>query len=75
MSSEEENSEYSSGVRQSARISFDDDLFIGQRQVRKSNPHVEERVVEGQGGQDDGDAKDGAVKTNQDSGKIEGEGK
>ncbi|XP_023288978.1 kinesin-like protein unc-104 isoform X15 [Orussus abietinus] len=56
---EEENSEYSSGVRQSARISFEDDLFGGQRQskwntlltqnLEKSQQILqEERVVEGQ---------------------------
>ncbi|XP_023288965.1 kinesin-like protein unc-104 isoform X2 [Orussus abietinus] len=55
----EENSEYSSGVRQSARISFEDDLFGGQRQskwntlltqnLEKSQQILqEERVVEGQ---------------------------
>ncbi|XP_032456660.1 kinesin-like protein unc-104 isoform X12 [Nasonia vitripennis] len=59
---EEENSEYSSGVRQSARISFDDDLFGTQRQNRRNTLLAqtleknqqqqilmqEERVVEGQ---------------------------
>ena len=55
---EEENSEYLSGVRQSARISFDDELFIGQQRPSKRNSllaqtleknHIDERVVEGQG--------------------------
>ncbi|PSN48270.1 Kinesin-like protein unc-104, partial [Blattella germanica] len=55
---EEENSEYLSGVRQSARISFDDELFIGQQRPPKRNTllaqtieknHIDERVVEGQG--------------------------
>ncbi|XP_011505550.1 PREDICTED: kinesin-like protein unc-104 isoform X1 [Ceratosolen solmsi marchali] len=57
---EEENSEYSSGVRQSARISFEDDLFSTQRQNRRNtllaqtlekNQQImmqEERVVDGQ---------------------------
>ncbi|XP_034947689.1 kinesin-like protein unc-104 isoform X4 [Chelonus insularis] len=58
---EEENSEYSSGVRQSARISFEDDLFGShQRGTKKStlltqtlekNQQMimqEERIVEGQ---------------------------
>ncbi|XP_015110984.1 kinesin-like protein unc-104 isoform X3 [Diachasma alloeum] len=57
---EEENSEYSSGVRQSARISFDDDLFGNPRQGKRGtlltqtlekNQQImmqEERVVEGQ---------------------------
>ncbi|XP_025155589.1 kinesin-like protein unc-104 isoform X16 [Harpegnathos saltator] len=56
---EEENSEYSSGVRQSARISFEDDLFGGQKhnkrntllaQTLEKNRQImlhEERVVEG----------------------------
>ncbi|XP_025602688.2 kinesin-like protein unc-104 isoform X7 [Athalia rosae] len=57
---EEENSEYSSGVRQSARISFEDDLF-GNHRYNKRNTLVtqtleknqqnflqEERMVEGQ---------------------------
>ncbi|XP_014468851.1 PREDICTED: kinesin-like protein unc-104 isoform X18 [Dinoponera quadriceps] len=56
---EEENSEYSSGVRQSARISFEDDLFGGQKHNKRStllaqtlekNRQImlhEERVVEG----------------------------
>lgn len=56
---EEENSEYLSGVRQSARISFDDELFIGQQrptkrntlsaQMERNQQHIDERVVEGQG--------------------------
>lgn len=56
---EEENSEYLSGVRQSARISFDDELFIGQQrpskrstlsaQTERNQQHIDERVVEGQG--------------------------
>lgn len=57
---EEENSDYLSGVRQSARISFDDELFIGQQRPSKRNTllaqtleknqqHIDERVVEGQG--------------------------
>jgi len=57
---EEENSEYLSGVRQSARISFNDDLFIGQQRpskrstllaqtLEKNQQHIDERVVEGQG--------------------------
>ncbi|KAK0175728.1 hypothetical protein PV327_009456 [Microctonus hyperodae] len=57
----EENSEYSSGVRQSARISFEDDLFGGNRHSKRSTLLTqtleknqqqilmqEERVVEGQ---------------------------
>lgn len=56
----EENSEYSSGVRQSARISFEDDLFGGHKhskrntllaQTLEKNQQIllqEERVVEGQ---------------------------
>ncbi|XP_033348776.1 kinesin-like protein unc-104 isoform X1 [Bombus vosnesenskii] len=56
---EEENSEYSSGVRQSARISFEDDLFGNQKQNKRNtlltqtlekNRQIllhEERVVEG----------------------------
>ncbi|XP_017754853.1 PREDICTED: kinesin-like protein unc-104 isoform X2 [Eufriesea mexicana] len=55
----EENSEYSSGVRQSARISFEDDLFHNQKQNKRNtqltqnlekNRNIllhEERVVEG----------------------------
>lgn len=57
---EEENSEYLSGVRQSARISFNDELFIGQQRppkrstllaqtLEKNQQHIDERVVEGQG--------------------------
>ncbi|XP_066994575.1 kinesin-like protein unc-104 [Anabrus simplex] len=56
---EEENSDYVSGVRQSARISFDDELFIGQRTpskrgslltqtLDKNQQQLEERVVEGE---------------------------
>lgn len=65
----EENSEYSSGVRQSARISFEDDLFGGHKQNNKRNTLLtqtleknrqillhEERVVEGHNEQKD--AKD-----------------
>ncbi|XP_046405614.1 kinesin-like protein unc-104 isoform X7 [Ischnura elegans] len=38
---EEENGEYASGVRQSARISFDDELFSGrQRNVRSRGPNL-----------------------------------
>ncbi|XP_026675518.1 kinesin-like protein unc-104 isoform X8 [Ceratina calcarata] len=56
---EEENSEYSSGVRQSARISFEDDLFGNHKQNKRNtlltqtlekNRQIllhEERVVEG----------------------------
>ncbi|XP_018403953.1 PREDICTED: kinesin-like protein unc-104 isoform X4 [Cyphomyrmex costatus] len=56
---EEENSEYSSGVRQSARISFEDDLFGGHKHNKRNSllaPTLEknrqimlheERVVEG----------------------------
>ncbi|XP_046427529.1 kinesin-like protein unc-104 isoform X16 [Neodiprion pinetum] len=56
---EEENSEYSSGVRQSARISFEDDLFGNHRYNKRNtlltqtleknqqNLLQEERVVEG----------------------------
>lgn len=60
---EEENSEYLSGVRQSARISFDDKLFIGQQrpfkrntllaQTEKNQQHIDERVVEGEGNTQD----------------------
>ncbi|XP_076671886.1 kinesin family member unc-104 isoform X5 [Andrena cerasifolii] len=65
---EEENSEYSSGVRQSARISFEDDLFGGHKQNKRNtlltqtlekNRQIlmhEERVVEGHTEQKD--AKD-----------------
>uniref|UniRef100_A0ABD2XEL7 Kinesin-like protein unc-104 n=1 Tax=Trichogramma kaykai TaxID=54128 RepID=A0ABD2XEL7_9HYME len=64
---EEENSEYSSGVRQSARISFDDDLFGTQRRNRRNTllaqtldknqqqaqiVSQDERVVEGQQNQE-----------------------
>ncbi|KAJ8866760.1 hypothetical protein PR048_032621 [Dryococelus australis] len=51
---EENNVDYGSGVRQSARISFDDELFIGGR--KRNTPanqsldrSIDERVVEGQG--------------------------
>ncbi|XP_053983681.1 kinesin-like protein unc-104 isoform X15 [Hylaeus anthracinus] len=62
---EEENSEYSSGVRQSARISFEDDLFDGHKQNKRNtlltqtlekNRQIllnEERVVEGHNEQKD----------------------
>ncbi|CAK9814577.1 Kinesin-like protein unc-104 [Anthophora plagiata] len=62
---EEENSEYSSGVRQSARISFEDDLFGNQKQNKRNtlltqtlekNRQIlmhEERVVEGHNEQKD----------------------
>ncbi|XP_017795606.1 PREDICTED: kinesin-like protein unc-104 isoform X3 [Habropoda laboriosa] len=62
---EEENSEYSSGVRQSARISFEDDLFGNQKQNKRNtlltqtlekNRQIlmhEERVVEGHNDQKD----------------------
>nr|XP_034175384.1 kinesin-like protein unc-104 isoform X13 [Osmia lignaria] len=62
---EEENSEYSSGVRQSARISFEDDLFGSQKQNKRNtlltqtlekNRQIllnEERVVEGHNEQKD----------------------
>ncbi|XP_076244212.1 kinesin family member unc-104 isoform X7 [Calliopsis andreniformis] len=62
---EEENSEYSSGVRQSARISFEDDLFGGHKQNKRNtlltqtlekNRQIllhEERVVEGHNEQKD----------------------
>ncbi|XP_058794339.1 kinesin-like protein unc-104 [Phymastichus coffea] len=68
----EENSEYSSGVRQSARISFDDDLFGTQRQNRRNTliaqnlekgQHqqiMEERAFEGQ--HDNKEAKNETVK-------------
>ncbi|XP_015436635.1 PREDICTED: kinesin-like protein unc-104 isoform X2 [Dufourea novaeangliae] len=61
----EENSEYSSGVRQSARISFEDDLFGGHKQNKRNtlltqtlekNRQIllhEERVVEGHNEQKD----------------------
>ncbi|XP_049853671.1 kinesin-like protein unc-104 isoform X6 [Schistocerca gregaria] len=56
----EENSDYSWGVRQSARISFDDELFGNQRHSKRSSllaqtldknlqQQLEERIVEGQG--------------------------
>ncbi|XP_076167996.1 kinesin family member unc-104 isoform X18 [Ptiloglossa arizonensis] len=62
---EEDNSEYSSGVRQSARISFDDDLFSAQKQNKRNtlltqtlekNRQIllhEDRVVEGHNEQKD----------------------
>ncbi|XP_063227790.1 kinesin-like protein unc-104 isoform X3 [Bacillus rossius redtenbacheri] len=51
---EENNVEYASGVRQSARISFDDELFVGGRKrgapaSQALDRSIEERVVEGQG--------------------------
>ncbi|XP_076167979.1 kinesin family member unc-104 isoform X2 [Ptiloglossa arizonensis] len=61
----EDNSEYSSGVRQSARISFDDDLFSAQKQNKRNtlltqtlekNRQIllhEDRVVEGHNEQKD----------------------
>ncbi|XP_011873960.1 PREDICTED: kinesin-like protein unc-104 isoform X4 [Vollenhovia emeryi] len=67
---EEENSEYSSGVRQSARISFEDDLFGGHKHNKRSsllaqtlekNRQImlhEERVVEGHNEINQKDMKD-----------------
>ncbi|EFN74180.1 Kinesin-like protein unc-104 [Camponotus floridanus] len=67
---EEENSEYSSGVRQSARISFEDDLFGGHKhnkrntllaQTLEKNRQIvlhEERVVEGHNEINQKDMKD-----------------
>ncbi|KAL0128654.1 hypothetical protein PUN28_003790 [Cardiocondyla obscurior] len=67
---EEENSEYSSGVRQSARISFEDDLFGGHKHNKRSsllaqtlekNRQImlhEERVVEGHNDLNQKDMKD-----------------
>ncbi|XP_011334948.2 kinesin-like protein unc-104 isoform X8 [Ooceraea biroi] len=67
---EEENSEYSSGVRQSARISFEDDLFGGHKHNKRSsllaqtlekNRQImlqEERVVEGHNEANQKDMKD-----------------
>ncbi|XP_024943108.1 kinesin-like protein unc-104 isoform X5 [Cephus cinctus] len=79
---EEENSEYSSGVRQSARISFEDDLFGGHRQNKRGtllaqtleknqqNLLQEERVVEGQTeGKDCKDVKDEEEVGDADSGR------
>ncbi|EZA56943.1 Kinesin-like protein [Ooceraea biroi] len=66
----EENSEYSSGVRQSARISFEDDLFGGHKHNKRSsllaqtlekNRQImlqEERVVEGHNEANQKDMKD-----------------
>ncbi|KAL6447862.1 hypothetical protein ACFW04_000152 [Cataglyphis niger] len=66
----EENSEYSSGVRQSARISFEDDLFGGHKhnkrntllaQTLEKNRQImlhEERVVEGHNEINQKDMKD-----------------
>lgn len=66
----EENSEYSSGVRQSARISFEDDLFGGHKHNKRSsllaqtlekNRQIllhEERVVEGHNEINQKDMKD-----------------
>ncbi|XP_070157031.1 kinesin-like protein unc-104 isoform X1 [Polyergus mexicanus] len=67
---EEENSEYSSGVRQSARISFEDDLFGGHKhnkrntllaQTLEKNRQIvlhEERMVEGHNEINQKDMKD-----------------
>ncbi|XP_020283813.1 kinesin-like protein unc-104 isoform X6 [Pseudomyrmex gracilis] len=67
---EEENSEYSSGVRQSARISFEDDLFGGYKHNKRSSLLAqtleknrqmilhEERVVEGHNDVNQKDIKD-----------------
>ncbi|XP_018312134.1 kinesin-like protein unc-104 isoform X10 [Mycetomoellerius zeteki] len=67
---EEENSEYSSGVRQSARISFEDDLFGGHKhnkrnsllaQTLEKNRQImlhEDRVVEGHNEINQKDMKD-----------------
>lgn len=66
----EENSEYSSGVRQSARISFEDDLFGGHKHNKRSsllaqtlekNRQImlqEERIVEGHNETNQKDMKD-----------------
>ncbi|XP_070157076.1 kinesin-like protein unc-104 isoform X2 [Polyergus mexicanus] len=66
----EENSEYSSGVRQSARISFEDDLFGGHKhnkrntllaQTLEKNRQIvlhEERMVEGHNEINQKDMKD-----------------
>ncbi|XP_067204879.1 kinesin-like protein unc-104 isoform X2 [Linepithema humile] len=66
----EENSEYSSGVRQSARISFEDDLFGGHKHNKRSSLLAqtleknrqlmlhEERVVEGHNEVNQKDMKD-----------------
>ncbi|XP_020283811.1 kinesin-like protein unc-104 isoform X4 [Pseudomyrmex gracilis] len=66
----EENSEYSSGVRQSARISFEDDLFGGYKHNKRSSLLAqtleknrqmilhEERVVEGHNDVNQKDIKD-----------------
>ena len=54
---EEENSEYATGVKQYAPISFDDELFngsrhgfngIGKRNGVTGSRHNEDRIVEGQ---------------------------
>jgi len=53
---DEENGEYASGVRQSARIAFDDEILCNEKwSHRKSSylgrlGHPEERIVEGHDG-------------------------
>ncbi|XP_071566031.1 kinesin-like protein unc-104 isoform X9 [Temnothorax nylanderi] len=78
---EEENSEYSSGVRQSARISFEDDLFGGHKHNKRSsllaqtlekNRQImlhEERVVEGHNEINQKDMKDEDDMGDADSGR------
>lgn len=58
---DEEGSEHSSGVRQSARINFDDDLVANGKRYQSKNAflanaieRVEERFVEGHDGKTDG---------------------
>ncbi|KAG8279057.1 hypothetical protein J6590_008075 [Homalodisca vitripennis] len=47
---DEESGDHISGVRQSAKITFDDDYLYGHNRgsTKKSGIHLEDRVVEGQ---------------------------
>lgn len=58
---DEESSEHSSGVRQSARINFDDDLVSSEKRYQSKNSflantieRLEERFVEGHDGKSEG---------------------
>lgn len=46
---DEESADHISGVRQSAKITFDDDYLFGNNksQIKKTGVNLEERVVEG----------------------------
>lgn len=46
---DEESADHISGVRQSAKITFDDDYLFGNNKshIKKTGIHLEERVVEG----------------------------